>query len=116
MTGWGFTERPACTLTNAVFRAWGGFTGVKNAVANAQMGGHWMNSPHGNNDGSFVQSVRITIEEAAALQSYPPDFRWDATMPSGRPITKGKVGLVIGNAVPVLLASAVLEALWKESA
>ncbi len=63
-----------------------------------------MRSPHGKDD-SFAEATKITVEEAAALQTYPPDFRFAGT--------KGAVGLQIGNAVPVLLAQVVLEELWS---
>ena len=53
-------------------------------------------------------SVNITVQEAAILQSYPADFRF-----AGR---KGMQGLQVGNAVPPMLAQAVLEELWKEAA
>jgi DNA (cytosine-5)-methyltransferase 1 len=49
--------------------------------------------------------VKITPQEAAALQSYPADFEFVGT--------KGSVGLQIGNAVPPLLARAILEELWS---
>lgn len=51
---------------------------------------------------------RVTVDEAAALQSYPADFVWDAALPNGRPITKTKQFLQIGNAVPPKLAEAIL--------
>lgn len=51
-------------------------------------------------------SVRITIDEAAALQSYPPGFKFVGT--------KGKQFLQVGNAVPPLLAQAILESLWDD--
>lgn len=44
---------------------------------------------------------RITVEEAAALQSYPPGFTFTGT--------KTKQFLQIGNAVPPLLAEAILK-------
>ena len=58
-------------------------------------------------------STRVTIEEAAILQSYPADFRWDvevADPKTGRmkPITKTNTFLQIGNAVPCKLAEAIL--------
>ena len=106
MSGWGLTNRPAPTLTNAVFRGWGGMTGVKNMIQNAQRGGQYIMSPHGNGDESrFVEAVRVTVEEAAALQTYPPDFEFAGN--------KGSIGLQIGNAVPPLLAQVILEELWS---
>lgn len=57
-------------------------------------------------------SVRVTVEEAAALQSYPADFTWDAsytdTRGRRREVTKTNKFLQIGNAVPPLLAEAIL--------
>ncbi|MDL5351121.1 DNA cytosine methyltransferase [Microbacterium sp. zg-YB36] len=53
----------------------------------------------------MLPGVRVTIEEAAALQSYPADFKFAGT--------KGSIGLQIGNAVPPLLAKAILEELWS---
>ena len=50
------------------------------------------------------EAVNITVEEAALLQSYPEGFQFAGN--------KGRVGLQVGNAVPVLLARRVLEALW----
>ncbi len=48
-------------------------------------------------------TVRVTVDEAAALQSYPPGFEWRGS--------KSKRFLQIGNAVPPLLATAILSAL-----
>jgi site-specific DNA-cytosine methylase len=50
-------------------------------------------------------TINITPREAAILQSYPADFEFKGG--------KGKIGLQIGNAVPPLLAEAVLVALWS---
>lgn len=62
---------------------------------------------------SDIPAERVTIAEAAALQSYPPSFVWDAEVVDPRtkrlkPITKTKTFLQIGNAVPPLLAEAIL--------
>lgn len=61
------------------------------------------------------RATRVTVEEAAALQSYPPGFIWDAEFDdpkTGRrkPITKTNKFLQVGNAVPPLLAEAILRA------
>lgn len=53
-------------------------------------------------------SVRLTIEEAAILQSYPRGYRFAGT--------KGKQFLQAGNSVPPLLAKAILTALWGDAA
>lgn len=57
---------------------------------------------------------RITVAEASILQSYPAGFRWGAEMPDKkgrvRPITKTKTFLQIGNAVPPLMAEAIIVA------
>ena len=63
-------------------------------------------------------SVKVAASEAAVLQSYPADFIWDAPVPNGRggskPMPKTKKFLMIGNAVPPLLAEAILRAVLTE--
>lgn len=53
---------------------------------------------------------RVTVAEAAILQSYPADFEWNVTLPDGKPVTKTKQFLQIGNAVPPLMAEAIIRA------
>lgn len=55
---------------------------------------------HGEQSGT---SLRLTYLEAAALQSFPPSMRW--------PGNQGERFLAIGNAVPPLMAEAILSAL-----
>lgn len=45
-------------------------------------------------------SVRVTVQEAAILQSFPPDHPWQGRL--------GQQYLQVGNAIPPLLAGAVL--------
>ena len=69
--------------------------------------------PRGPGDQSG-RATRVSVKEAAALQSYPADFIWDAHVPDPKkpgqtkPITKTSKFLQVGNAVPPLLAEAIL--------
>lgn len=79
-------QRPALTVAGR------GLVPHPGATANATNG-----STKSRNDG-----IRVTAEEAAALQSYPLGFTWVGS--------KTATFRQIGNAVPPLLARAVLEA------
>jgi DNA (cytosine-5)-methyltransferase 1 len=66
------------------------------------------------------ESINLTPEEAAILQSYPADFVLDVEVPDRKrggtkPITKGDKFQGIGNAVPPLLAAAVLGSLLDDA-
>lgn len=95
---WGFTDRPAVTVGNAVGRGLIGGSGAKEAVVRAIADGTFIPSQ---GDGSnYAEATRITVEEAGVLQSYQRGFPFRGK--------KGRQFLQIGNAVPPLLAAAVL--------
>ncbi len=98
-------NRPALVLGNAVFRGMIGGTGAKKRIQAGLVDGTFIPSPHRSDD-SFAQSTRITPAEAGRLQTFPDDYPWQ-----GR---TGQVGQQIGNAVPPLLAAAIVTALTEE--
>lgn len=99
--GWGFTDRPAVTVGNAVGRGLIGGSGAKEAVVGAIADGTFIPSQ---GDGSnYAEATRISVAEAGALQTFPAPFPFQGN--------RGKQFLQIGNAVPPLLAYAILSAL-----
>jgi DNA (cytosine-5)-methyltransferase 1 len=105
IVGWGFKNRPAITVSNAVGRGLQGGSGGRQTIATAIKDGSFIPSPHATDD-SYAESTRITVSEAAVLQSYPSDFKWGGS--------KTKQFLQIGNAVPPLLAEALLKEVLNE--
>lgn len=113
--GWGFTVRPAPTVT------WHGLatrhpTGQQRIFLNAIEEGNFIFRPPYDEDSARKASsgslstqiigdaVNMTPEEALVLQSYPRGFEFKGS--------RGKQFLQVGNAVPPLVAQAVLEELW----
>lgn len=93
----GLTDRPSPTIT-------GGGTETGGAEPIAKFHERYTSAP-----GWIGSTDRLSTDEAATLQSYPdePPFIWCGT--------KTKQFLQIGNAVPPLLAKAVLSALIQEA-
>ncbi len=99
-------ERPATTIAGDS-RVWP--PGHKVNASDVARLGDAAHERYGDRAGTNAE--RVTVAEAAALQSYPPGFVWDVMVdgPKGpKPITRTKQFLTIGNAVPPLLAEAIL--------
>lgn len=123
---WGMTHRPSMTVTGGG-AATGGAEPFGNAARQGMRrefeAGHWAHRrPSTTIVGSFKPeivaapgyrttvsrqnapgSVRVSVQEAAVLQSFRPDYPWQGK--------QGKQFQQVGNAVPPLLAAHVLAAL-----
>lgn len=87
-------------MSNAVGRGLQGGSGGRKTISDAIEGGTFTPSIHAQ-DSTHAEATRITVAEAGVLQSYPRDFSWQGS--------KTKQYLQIGNAVPPLLAEAILK-------
>jgi DNA (cytosine-5)-methyltransferase 1 len=90
-------DRPATTIAGDS-RVWSPGHKV-NADDIARLGEDAARVKYGDRAGS--DAIRITTEEAAALQSYPAGFKWVGG--------KGAIAQQIGNAVPPRMAKAILK-------
>ena len=103
--GWGLTHRPAVAVGNAVGRGLIGGQGAKDGIVKAMEAGEFIDSPHG--DGTtYAEKTRITEPEAGVLQTFHCSWPWQGG--------KGKRFLQIGNAIPPLLARAILAELLSD--
>lgn len=103
------TRRPAPAPTIYCSRA-GNLQWVQERPATTVCGDPRIGRPgHKDREGGESQfaeaSVRVSVAEASVLQSFPPDYPWQGS--------KSQQYAQVGNAVPVLLATAILEPLIR---
>lgn len=88
-------DEPAHTITGKGTAAW-----TQDRPATTVQGDPRIAEP-GHHERQFKpNAIRVTVQEAAVLQSFPPDYPWQGT--------KTKQFQQVGNAVPPLLAEALL--------
>lgn len=93
------TSEPAATITGKGTAAW-----THGAPATTVQGDPRI-APRGHHDRQFSgETVRVTVDEAARLQSFPVGYPWNG----GPKDSVTKKYEQVGNAIPPLLAAAVL--------
>lgn len=101
-------DQPSATVTSKIDRAkWVETRPSTTVCGDARIGrpGH---KDRGQGEAQFAKdSVRVSVEEAGVLQSFPADYPWQGNSTSRY--------LQVGNAVPPLLAAAVLRPLLAPS-
>lgn len=103
-SGWGYGNRPSATVTGGGGKA-SGIELFDIGSRKKLLSGIERNEYKGNgrvvNPATPLDPIRLQPVEAATLQSYPKSFKWVGA--------KTKQYLQIGNAVPPLLAEAILK-------
>lgn len=101
LPAWAF-ERPAPTIVSTRRSAGGLIVGRQLPAGQGRaVGGHGWDGASTSNSGRH-EGVRVTVQEAAILQSFPADWPWQGT--------KTAQYRCVGNAIPPLLAKVCLEA------
>lgn len=110
--GWGMTERPSMTVCGGGTETGGAEPfgnaarqGIRRELASGRWAFRNNNTAHARVNGASAKGIRVTPGEAACLQTFPPDYPWQGN--------KGQVFQQIGNAIPPLLAEAILTELIK---
>lgn len=102
--GWGYTHRPAPTLVSTSAggrRTLDGGSGAWEGVLRADAAGQWIRSPH--RPGQPLNRGEVSAvpsSDAGLLQTFPADYPWQGSVT--------EQGGQIGNAVPPLLARAIV--------
>jgi DNA (cytosine-5)-methyltransferase 1 len=131
--GWGMTERPSVTVaanngregsTGGARDTIAGGTGARATLKRERERGAWaairpattiagdqrVFQPGGHHQPGeqSENAIRVTVEQAACLQSFPPDWPWHGD--PAKPNSRTAQFTLIGNAVPPLLGEAIFRA------
>lgn len=98
---------PAHTITGKGTAAWVQERPETTVCGDARLGAPGHRDREGGERQFGEQSVRVSAEEAAVLQSFPRDYPWRGT--------KTECYRMVGDAVPPLLAAAILRPLVDQA-